>query len=135
MPPTVLRPINPRLSIRMQACRSRRTPVRFDNTSLGHSNSGLQTISPGVYCKGLAFTNDAIVNMEPGVYIIDRGTSAVGGAVRFIGDGVTIFPTTSTGKNKDYADVASEMAPRLTSRLRHPAQRPVSFSSAIATAR
>ena len=78
----------------------------YNNMSLGHSNSGLQTISPGVYCKGLAFTNDAIVNMNPGVYIIDRGTFAVGGAVRLTGTGVTIFLTTSTGKNKDYADVS-----------------------------
>ena len=78
----------------------------YNNTSLGHSNKGLQTISPGVYCKGLAFTNDAIIAMNPGVYIIDRGSFAVGGAVQLTGTGVTIFLTTSTGKAKDYADVS-----------------------------
>ena len=77
----------------------------YTNRSIGHSNQGQQTISPGTYCKGLAFTNDAIVSMKPGPYVIDRGTFDVGGAVKLTGTGVTIFLTTSTGKSKDYADV------------------------------
>jgi hypothetical protein len=36
----------------------------FTNKSYGHA-AGLQTTNPGVYCKGLAFTNDAIVKMNP----------------------------------------------------------------------
>lgn len=75
----------------------------FNNKSYGHSNSGRQYISPGVYCNGLAFTNDAIVTMNPGVYIIDRGVFNVGGAVQLTGTGVTIFLTKSTGSN--YADI------------------------------
>jgi hypothetical protein len=75
----------------------------FNNKSYGHSNSGRQYISPGVYCNGLAFTNDAIVTMNPGVYIVDRGVFNVGGAVQLTGTGVTIFLTKSTGSN--YADI------------------------------
>jgi hypothetical protein len=76
----------------------------FNNKSYGHSNAGRQTISPGTYCNGLAFTNDAIVTMNPGVYIIDRGTFDVGGAVQLTGTGVTIYLTTSTGGS--YAKVS-----------------------------
>ena len=75
----------------------------YNKKSIGHSNSGRQYISPGVYCNGLAFTNDAIVTMNPGTYIIDRGTFDVGGAVELTGTGVTIYLTKSTGTN--YAEV------------------------------
>ncbi len=71
----------------------------YNNKSYGHSNSGMQYISPGVYCKGLAFTNDAMVTMNPGVYIIDRGSFNVGGAVQLTGTGVTIVLTKSTGSS------------------------------------
>lgn len=74
----------------------------YNNKSLGHSGSR-QYISPGVYCNGLAFTNDAIVTMNPGVYIIDRGTFDVGGSVQLTGTGVTVFLTRSTGST--YAKV------------------------------
>jgi hypothetical protein len=69
----------------------------YNNKSYGHSNSGLQTISPGVYCKGLSFTNDANILMNPGVYFVDRGSFSVGGAVQLNGAGVTIVLTSSTG--------------------------------------
>lgn len=72
------------------------------NTNIGWSAQE-QTISPGVYCNGLAFTNSARVAMTPGVYIIDRGAFDIGGGTRVTGSGVTIFLTSSTGSN--YADV------------------------------
>ena len=56
-------------------------------------------ISPGVYCKGLAITNGAIVTMNPGVYIIDRGTFDRRRGRAIDREGVTIFLTPSTGKN------------------------------------
>lgn len=74
----------------------------YNNKSFGHSASR-QYANPGVYCNGLAFTNDAIVTMNPGVYIIDRGTFNVGGAVQLTGTGVTIYLTKSTGSS--YATV------------------------------
>lgn len=75
----------------------------YNNKSLGHSSS-TQYLSPGVYCNGLAMTNDAIVVMNPGVYFIDRGSFQVGGAVRLTGTGVTIILTKSTSSN--YATVS-----------------------------
>jgi len=67
----------------------------FNNKSLGHASS-TQYLSPGIYCNGLSMGNDAVVVMNPGVYIIDRGSFQVGGAVRLTGTGVTIFLTSST---------------------------------------
>ncbi|HWK95893.1 MAG TPA: pilus assembly protein TadG-related protein [Pseudolabrys sp.] len=75
----------------------------FNNKSFGHSATR-QYASPGVYCNGLAFTNDALVTMNPGVYIIDRGSFNVGGAVQLTGTGVTIYLTKSTGSS--YATVS-----------------------------
>ena len=72
------------------------------NMSIGWS-AHEQTISPGVYCNGLAFTNAARVVMNPGVYVIDRGRFDIGGGAKISGAGVTIFLTSSTGHN--YADV------------------------------
>ena len=74
----------------------------YNNKSFGHSASR-QYANPGVYCNGLKFTNDAIVTMNPGVYIIDRGTFDVGCAVKLTGTGVTIYLTKSTGSS--YAKV------------------------------
>lgn len=74
----------------------------YTNKTIGWS-AHEQTIYPGVYCNGLAFTNAARVTMSPGVYIIDRGTFDIGGGTRVTGTGVTIFLTSSTGSN--YADV------------------------------
>lgn len=70
------------------------------NKSYGH---GTWTLSPGVYCSSVSFTNDAVVTMSPGVYFFDRGTFSVGGAVQLTGTGVTIVLTSSTGSN--YATV------------------------------
>ncbi len=68
------------------------------NTSIGWS-SGQQYLSPGVYCKGLAIANSAKVTMNPGVYIIDRGTFNLGGGAKITGEGVTIFLTSRNGRN------------------------------------
>ncbi len=58
-----------------------------------------QPIFPGVYCKGLTIGNGARVTMNPGVYIIDRGTFEIGGGTEVTGTGVTIFLTRSKGSN------------------------------------
>ncbi|HXJ03227.1 MAG TPA: hypothetical protein VNH44_18560 [Micropepsaceae bacterium] len=77
-----------------------------NNKSYGH---GTWTLSPsnGVYCKGLAFTNDAIVTMQPGVYFVDRGTLSVGGSVKLTGTGVTIVLTSSTGAGYATASIGN----------------------------
>jgi Flp pilus assembly protein TadG len=73
------------------------------NKSYGHSNAGLQTLNPGIWCKGVSFTNDAKIKLNPGVYFVDRGNFNVGGAVVMTGAGVTIVLTSSTGSG--YATV------------------------------
>jgi hypothetical protein len=73
------------------------------STQYTHSNSGLQTISPGVWCDGVSFTNDANVLLQPGVYYVNSGSFSVGGAVVMNGTGVTIILTSSTSGN--YATV------------------------------
>ena len=61
------------------------------------------TIDPGVYCNGISVNAGGTLNLNPGVYIIDRGTFAVNGGATVIGKGVTIVFTSSTGNN--WADV------------------------------
>ena len=73
------------------------------STQYAHSNSGVQTISPGVWCDGVSFTNDANVLLQPGVYYVNGGNFNVGGAVVMNGTGVTIILTSSTSGN--YATV------------------------------
>jgi len=60
------------------------------------------TIDPGTYCNGIQLNAGAVVTMNPGVYIIDRGSLQIAGGATLKGDGVTIVFTSSTGNN--YAD-------------------------------
>ncbi|HET7084550.1 MAG TPA: pilus assembly protein TadG-related protein [Rhizomicrobium sp.] len=60
------------------------------------------TINPGVYCNGITLNAGAVVTMNPGVYIIDRGTLKMNGGATLQGTGVTIIFTSST--NNNYAD-------------------------------
>jgi Flp pilus assembly protein TadG len=75
--------------------------------SYGHSNSGLQTLSPGVWCNGVSFTNDAQILLKPGVYYVNGGNFNVGGAVVMNATGVTIVLTgsASDGYSPPYANV------------------------------
>jgi hypothetical protein len=75
----------------------------YNNKVIGYKNTR-QYLSPGVYCNGLAFGNGAIVTMNPGVYVIDRGTFDVGGGANLTATGVTVFLTSKTGSG--YAKVA-----------------------------
>ena len=60
------------------------------------------TIDPGTYCNGIQLNAGAVVTMNPGVYIIDRGSLQMAGGSTLQGTGVTIILTSSTGSN--YAD-------------------------------
>ena len=75
--------------------------AKGNNKSYG---TGTWSLSPGVYCNGIAFTNAAVATMSAGVYFVDRGTFNVGGAVQLTGTGVTIILTSSTGSG--YATVS-----------------------------
>jgi hypothetical protein len=70
-------------------------------------NSGMTTLSPGVYCNGLSLGNGGTVTMSPGVYFIDRGTFSVQGGVTLTGTGVTIVLTSNTGSGYAIANIAN----------------------------
>ena len=72
------------------------------STQYAHSKS-VQTITPGVWCDGVSFSNDANVLLQPGVYYVNGGNFNVGGAVIMNGTGVTIILTSSIAGN--YATV------------------------------
>lgn len=76
-------------------------------TQYTHSNSGLQTVNPGVWCSGVSFANDANILLNPGVYYVDGGNFNVGGAVTMNGTGVTIILTSHTSANYATATIAN----------------------------
>jgi Flp pilus assembly protein TadG len=75
----------------------------------GFSTGTDLTISPAtaggtrVFCNGLAITSDAVVDFEPGIYIIDRGSITINGQATVTGDDVTFIFTSSTGSG--YGDI------------------------------
>jgi len=82
----------------------------FSGCGAGNGKSyawGTWTLSPGVYCNGISFTNGATATMNPGVYIIDRGSFNVAGGAHITGTGVTIFLTSSTGSSYASATVGN----------------------------
>jgi Flp pilus assembly protein TadG len=76
------------------------TPTGCDYNNKTYKNT--VTISPGTYCNGIQLNAGAVVTMNPGVYIIDRGSLQMAGGSTLQGTGVTIILTSSTGSN--YAD-------------------------------
>jgi hypothetical protein len=63
-----------------------------------------ETISPGVYCGGIAVAGGAALNLAPGTYILDEGNFEVGenGAVN--GSNVTVILTSRSGSNYGVVD-------------------------------
>lgn len=62
-----------------------------------YSTHDTVTINPGVYCGGIKLTAGAVVTMNPGTYIINRGDLTVNGGAALTGTGVTLVFTSSTG--------------------------------------
>ena len=59
--------------------------------------TGVATLSPGVYCNGIRFEASANVTLNPGVYIVDRGSFYAAANARIVGHGVTFVMTSRTG--------------------------------------
>lgn len=59
---------------------------------------GTFTIQPGVYCKGLLIDNDAIVDMKPGIYVINGGEFRIRNGGSLKGEGVGIYFTGADGR-------------------------------------
>ena len=57
--------------------------------------------APTVFCNGLQLNSGVTVTLNPGIYVIDRGTLKINGGATLRGEGVTIVLTSSTGT--DYA--------------------------------
>jgi hypothetical protein len=57
------------------------------------------TIPVGTYCNGINVRSGVVLTLNPGVYIIDRGSFSVTGGASVSGAGVTIVLSSSTGAN------------------------------------
>lgn len=75
-----------------------------DQNNYSLSGNQSQTFTPGasgvmVFCNGLSITGGSTVTLNPGIYVIDRGSLSVSGNSTLSGDGVTVVLTSSTGQN------------------------------------
>lgn len=70
-------------------------------------NHGDWVLTPGVFCNGVRFRNAARVTLQPGLYVVDRGTFEVDGGARLTGDGVTIVLTSRDGEHPATVDIAA----------------------------
>jgi len=61
------------------------------------------TINPGVYCGGIGVNANAVLTLNPGMYILDGGSFTVNGGATVSGAGVTLVFTKKT--DKDWATV------------------------------
>lgn len=72
------------------------TPANCIANSLNIHPNTTVTLSPGRYCNGLAIRGN--VTLQPGVYIIDRGSLVINSQAHVVGEGVT-FILTGTSEN------------------------------------
>ena len=78
--------------------------------------AGIITLSPGVYCGGINVAKLAVVNFNPGVYVIKDGPLKLGGATVVTGKNVGFY-LTGIGATLDFSGTAainfsgSEMGP------------------------
>ena len=77
-------------------------------------NWGTWIMTPGVYCNGVTIQNAARVTMQPGIYIIDRGTFTIGGGATLTGNGVTIILTSREGGHAATVDIGNGSSVSLT---------------------
>ncbi|MDL2398409.1 TadE/TadG family type IV pilus assembly protein [Rhizobium mayense] len=81
-------------------------PTYSGCTTNGKQNiKGKTTLSPGVYCGDITVNAGAVLNLNPGIYILDRASLKVNGGATLIGHGVTIIFTSSTGSNYGTASI------------------------------
>jgi hypothetical protein len=64
-----------------------------------------ETISPGIYCGGIAVAGGATLNLEPGTYILDRGNFVVSDNSTVSGQGVTLSLTSRTRSSYGAIDI------------------------------
>jgi hypothetical protein len=72
------------------------------------------TIDPGVYCNGISINAGATLTLNPGVYVLDRGSLSINGGGGIVGTGVTLVFTSSTGANYATATIHGNSTVNLT---------------------
>jgi hypothetical protein len=88
-----------------------RTRYRLDRQKI-------ETISPGVYCGGIEVAGGAILHLDPGTYILDRGDFVVAGNSTVSGTGVTLILTSRTRSNYGAVDFHAGSTIELTAPAR-----------------
>ena len=73
----------------------------YNGATLASGTYGSGSGTPTVFCNGLQINSGVTVTLNPGIYIVDRGSLRVNGGATLRGNGVTIVLTSSTGS--DYA--------------------------------
>jgi hypothetical protein len=68
-----------------------------------YSTTTSATLNPGRYCGGIQVTSQANITLNPGVYIIDKGSFSLSGQTTLTGNGVTII---LTGSGTDWASAS-----------------------------
>jgi Flp pilus assembly protein TadG len=58
-----------------------------------------ETISPGVYCGGIDVNANAVLTLNPGLYVLAGGGLTVNGGATVNGNGVTLYFTSNNGNN------------------------------------
>jgi Flp pilus assembly protein TadG len=67
--------------------------------------AGTWTLSPATFCNGLTLQGGGHFTMNPGVYIIDRGSFTLSNGATLSATGVTIVLTSSSGSNYATASI------------------------------
>ncbi|MEP6828663.1 MAG: TadE/TadG family type IV pilus assembly protein [Aestuariivirga sp.] len=68
--------------------------------------AGIVKLSPGVYCGGIKVASLAVVNFDPGVYVIKGGPLKLGGATVVTGKNVGFY-LTGNGATLDFSGTAA----------------------------
>jgi Flp pilus assembly protein TadG len=72
-------------------------------TESNYTAKNTVTINPGVYCGGIGTNANAVLTLNPGLYILDGGSLTVNGGATVNGSGVTLVFTSSS--KTDWATV------------------------------
>lgn len=85
----------------------------FNNYNPAYTPSTI-TLNPGVYCNGINLDNVDNIFLNPGLYIIDRGTLKLDNSAILKGNGVTLFFTSSNGGNFPNFEIKGASVVQLT---------------------
>jgi hypothetical protein len=66
---------------------------------------GATTLSPGTFCNGITVNSGATLTLNPGTYVIDRGSFTVNGGATVTGNGVTLVFTSTSGSGYATASI------------------------------